>query len=566
MIDELRIRDLGVIADATLELGPGLTVITGETGAGKTMVVTALGLLMGARSDSSAVRSGANVARVSGVIRTDDPEVRDLVVAAGGDVDEADVTLSRTVNTEGRSRASVGGASAPVGTLGKLAARLFAVHGQNDQLRLRSSAEQRTMLDRFGGEAVLSLLARYQESHELRTHLSQEISDLRQSRADRLSEATRLRRELDEIAGVDPLPGEDAELKQYIERLSNIEGLRAASATALRAISSDGDGPYETDAGALLDEAAHKLERVAASDPKLAEAAEQLRSLSTQLGEIARLLAGYESDLESDGPGELLRAHERLAALTELLRRFGETPEAVLAHAAQAAVRLAELDGDDDRVVEYERQLDVARAEEAQLAAELSVARREAAAQLSERVTAELRHLALPEAVFVAEVTPVDYGKYGADEIQLLLQPHPGAAPRPVAKSASGGELSRVMLALEVVVAAVDPVPTFVFDEVDSGVGGAAAIEIGRRLAMLSRSAQVIVVTHLAQVAAFASNHVQVVKDSSGGFTESSCRRLFGADRQAEIARLLSGLSDSENALAHARELLVLGESAKSIA
>lgn len=560
MIEELRIRDLGVIVDATLELGPGFTVITGETGAGKTMVVTALGLLMGERAAAGAVREGAAAARVSGLVRTTDAEVCELVAEVGGELDDADLTLTRTVSAEGRSKASVGGSTAPVGTLSKLASRLFAVHGQNEQLRLRSGAEQRTMLDRFGGAELLSLLVAYQEKHTARLRVAAALDELRVTRDERLSEATRLRRELDEIAAVDPLAGEDVELKLQIDRLSNIEALRAASAGALRALSSDGDAPFSADAISLIDGAAHDLERVAASDPRLAEAAEQLRSLSAQLGEVARVLLGYESDLENEGSGELVRAHERLAMLNDLLRSYGESPEAVIEYSARASVRLAELDGDDVRIGEHETELAALTELEAVCAAQLSAAREAAAAQLSVLVTDELRHLALPDARFLAQVSPVEFGSFGADEVQLLLQPHPGATPRPVAKSASGGELSRVMLAIEVVVAGADPVPTFVFDEVDAGVGGAAAIEIGRRLAVLAKTSQVIVVTHLAQVAAFASNHVQVVKDSSGGFTESSCRTLLGDARRAEIARLLSGLADSENALAHASELLAMGE------
>lgn len=562
MIEQLRIRDLGVIADTTLTLGPGFTAITGETGAGKTMVVSALGLLMGERSDAGAVRSGADAARVGGLIRTDDAQVVQLVEDAGGEVEAGDLTLTRTVSSEGRSRASVGGSAAPVGSLAKLADRLFAVHGQSEQLRLRSAAAQREMLDRFGGAEVLGLLAEYQAVHSERRALEAELAQLSESRDERTREAARLREELEQIEAVDPQPGEEEELKQRIERLGNLEELRSATSNALRAISNDGDDPFATDATSLVDEALREIERVVSSDAVLESLAESLRALSFQLSDAGRELAGYASNLDQDGPGELAAANERLAALNSLLRLYGVDSAAVIAHGAAAAARLDELDGDDDRIDQLSQRLSAAREREQGLAERLSELRNDAAERLGALVSAELHDLALPDAQFVVEVERTELGSFGADEIRLLLQPHPGAAPRPLAKGASGGELSRVMLALEVVVAASDPVPTFVFDEVDAGVGGAAAIEIGRRLARLAQSSQVIVVTHLAQVAAFANNHLQVVKDSSGGFTQSSCRLLEGEDRLAEMARLLSGLSDSESALAHASELLELGAAA----
>ncbi|MBL3700873.1 DNA repair protein RecN [Leucobacter luti] len=561
MIDELRIRDLGVIADATLPLGPGFTAITGETGAGKTMVVSALGLLMGERSDAGAVRAGAAQARVNGLIHTADPAVAELVDELGGDVEDGELVLSRTVSAEGRSRASVGGASTPVGSLAKLAERLFAVHGQSEQLRLRSAAAQRDTLDRFGGAELGGVLAEYRAAHRARRELAERVAELTAARDERAAEAARLKAELDEIAAVDPQPGEDAELTARIDLLSNVEALRSATAEAHEALATESDDPMSRDAGSLIDAAVRELERVAAHDERLGTVLEALRSVSFQVADAARELAAYVDDLDVEGPGELARANQRLAALNGLFRLYGVDAAAVIEYSAHGAVRLTELEGDDELIGELARQLDDVTAQERSLANRLTELRTAAAARLSELVTVELRQLALPDAAFTVLVTPLDaLGGAGADEVQLLLSPHPGATPRPIAKSASGGELSRVMLALEVVVAGVDPVPTFVFDEVDAGVGGAAAIEIGRRLARLARSSQVIVVTHLAQVAAFAGNHLQVVKDSAGGFTESSCRRLDGDERLAEMARLLSGLSDSESALEHAAELLALRE------
>ncbi|MEV8339521.1 DNA repair protein RecN [Leucobacter sp. NPDC077196] len=563
MIEELRIRDLGVIVDSTVPLGPGFTAITGETGAGKTMVVSALGLLMGERSDAGAVRAGAAQARVHGIVRTTDPAVDEIVDELGGAIEDGELVLSRTVSAEGRSRAGVGGASAPVGSLGRLADRLFAVHGQSEQLRLKSAAAQRETLDRFGGEALSATLAEYRESHKQRQILSARVAELTDARDERAAEATRLRSELEEISAVDPQIGEETELAGRIELLSNVEALRSATSMAHEALASESDEPLARDAGGLVDDAVRELERVAEFDSRLAAVLETLRGVSFQIADAATELAAYAGDLDEEGPGELARANDRLAALNGLFRLYGPDSAAVIATGEAAAERLAELDGDGGLVDELTQLLEVETERERELAARLTDQRTTAAVRLSELVTAELRQLALPDAEFVVEVShATSLGSSGGDEVQLLLSPHPGSAPRPVAKTASGGELSRVMLALEVVVAAVDPVPTFVFDEVDAGVGGAAAIEIGRRLARLSRTSQVIVVTHLAQVAAFASNHLQVVKDSAGGFTESSLCRLDGDARLAEMARLLSGLSDSGSALEHAAELLALRESA----
>ncbi|GAA1575723.1 DNA repair protein RecN [Leucobacter aridicollis] len=560
MIEELRIKDLGVIADATLPLGPGFTAITGETGAGKTMVVSALGLLMGERSDAGAVRIGASQARVSGIVHTADAAVADIVDELGGDVEDGDLVMSRTVSAEGRSRAAVGGASAPVGALGRLADRLFAVHGQSEQLRLKSQSAQRNTLDRFGGSKIADALRAYRDVHAERVAAEERLLTLTETQESRAAEAAKLRAELEEINAVEPVAGEEIELTQRIEMLGNVEGLRAAAVGAGEALASESDDPMQRDAGGLVDLAVQDLERVADLDPRIAAVVEQLRSVSFQIADAAKELAAYASDLDEEGPGELARANDRLAQLTALFRFYGATSAEVLEHAEASSRALLELDNDDealggvaDRVAELTEQ-------EGARAATLTELRTRAAAELGTAVSAELRELALPDAQFVASIAPLDaLTTSGADEVQFLLAPHPGSTPRPIAKSASGGELSRVMLALEVVLAGADPVPTFVFDEVDAGVGGAAAIEIGRRLKQLSKTSQVIVVTHLAQVAAFATNHLRVVKDSSGGFTQSSCQRLDGDARLAEMARLLSGLDTSESALDHAAELLQLG-------
>ncbi|GAA1734939.1 DNA repair protein RecN [Microbacterium paludicola] len=559
MIEEMRLKDLGVISEASLPMGPGFTAITGETGAGKTMVVTGLGLLLGQRADSGAVRAGAPQASVEGVwIVPEDGPVAERVREAGGDLEpigggRAELYLSRTLAAEGRSRASVGGRAAPAGVLADLADALVVVHGQSDQLRLKTAAAQRDALDRFAGDAVRDALAAYREAYDTWRALDRELTGLVTDRDARAVEAEALRTTLAEIEQAAPEPGEDVALAERAERLANSEELRAAAALARESLSSEEGG---VDVSTLLADARRALERVA--DPALAGLGEQLADLGYRAADIAVELSGFLADLDETGPAELAAVEERRSILNGLVRAHGSL-DAAIALLENGSARLAELDDDGDRVERLRGQLAEAREILDARADALTAARTQAAARLSEAVTEELHALAMPDARLQVEVSPGAESTHGRDEVALLLAPHPGAEPRPVSKGASGGELSRVMLAIEVVISQTDPVPTFVFDEVDAGIGGAAAIEVGRRLARLAETSQVIAVTHLAQVAAFAGNHLSVVKANDGSVTSSSVTRLDGAEREAEMARLLSGLTDSDAALTHARELLELG-------
>lgn len=563
MIEEMRLRGLGVIAEATLPMGPGFTAITGETGAGKTMVVTGLGLLLGQRADSGAVRAGSPQASVDGVWIVDETgPVAERVREAGGDVEpigggRSELYLGRVLSSEGRSRASVGGRPAPAAVLADLAEQLIVVHGQSDQLRLKSATAQRDALDRFGGAELVAVRDRYRAAFEAWRAVDAELTQLDADRDARRREADDLRARIADIEAVAPQPGEDVVLAERAEKLANVEELRTAAATAHDVLSNDDDLP---DAVSLLAEARRAIERSSASDPALAVFVEPLADLGYRAADLVTGLSAYLADLDESGPQELAAIEERRAALGALLRVHGTLDEA-LALLESGSARLVELDDDGDRIERLRAQRDELSESLDAAAAELTAARTAAAERLGAAVTAELRELALPDARLVVSVDPGTPSAFGRDDVTILLAPHPGADLRPVAKGASGGELSRVMLAIEVVIAGTDPVPTFVFDEVDAGIGGAAAIEVGRRLARLAETSQVIVVTHLAQVAAFATNHLTVVKSNDGSVTASSVRRLEGGDREAEMARLLSGLPDSGAAIEHARELLNLSRS-----
>ncbi|WP_411071917.1 DNA repair protein RecN [Streptomyces sp. cmx-4-25] len=567
----MRIRSLGVIDDAVVELSPGFTAVTGETGAGKTMVVTSLGLLLGGRADPALVRIGAASAVVEGRISVP-PGTPAAVRAeeAGAELDEGVLLVSRTVSAEGRSRAHLGGRSVPVGLLAELADELVAVHGQTDQQGLLKPARQRGALDRYAGGAVSVPLAAYGGAYRRLRAVTAELDEITTRARERAQEADLLRFGLDEVEAVAPLPGEDAELAAEAERLGHAEALASAAALAHAALAGSPEDPESVDATTLVAGAGRAVEAVRSHDPALAALADRMGEISILLADVATELAGYADDLDAD-PLRLAAVEERRAALTQLIRKYGdgEGTGAVLAWAEESAARLGELDNDDDRIEELTAERDRLRDELSALAQRLTDARTDAADRFAAAVTAELASLAMPHARVSFSLSQTEdpegvevggrrvaYGPSGADEVELLLASHPGAPPRPIAKGASGGELSRVMLAVEVVFAGVDPVPTYLFDEVDAGVGGKAAVEIGRRLAKLARTAQVVVVTHLPQVAAFADRQLLVEKTNDGSVTRSGVTVLEGEERVRELSRMLAGQEDSETARAHAEELL----------
>jgi DNA repair protein RecN (Recombination protein N) len=586
VLEEMRIKDLGVIDDAVVELSTGFTAVTGETGAGKTMVVTSLGLLVGGRADAALVRAGAAGALVEGRVSLP-PEAPPMrrALEAGAELDDGVLLISRSVSAEGRSRAHVGGRSVPAGLLAELGDGLVAVHGQTDQQGLLRPARQREALDRYAGDAVAVPMSGYQEAYQRLRAVSGTLAELTQRARERAQEADMLRFGLEEIAAAEPQPGEDTELAAEARRLGHADALASASTAAHSALAGDPADPEGMDAATLVAGAHRALESVRSHDPVLAALADRLGEVGILLSDVAGDLAGYADDLDSD-PLRLAAVEERRALLTHLTRKYGEDINAVLAWAENGQARLGELEGDDERITELSAERDALRARLGDLAQSLSEARSEAAKRFAEAVTEELAELAMPHArvhvdvrqaelagpgsgagpeatAVTADVDGIEvagrtvaYGPHGADEIELLLAPHPGAQPRPVAKGASGGELSRVMLAIEVVFAGAAPVPTYLFDEVDAGVGGKAAVEVGRRLAKLAESAQVVVVTHLPQVAAFADRHLVVEKTHDGSVTRSGVQTVHGEGRIRELSRMLAGQEDSELARAHAEELL----------
>jgi len=578
MLEEVRISGLGVIDEAVLQFSPGFNVVTGETGAGKTMVVSGLGLLFGGRGDPARVRPGAARAAVEGRLRIDPGgDVARQVDEAGGDLDDDGGTLiiSRSVSAEGRSRANAGGRSVPVSLLTYLADDLVTVHGQADQRQLLRAGRQRAVLDRLGGPELGALLAKYQRAYQRHREISSELAELTAQAAQRGQEAVGLRRGLAEIDRTEPVEGEDIELAEENERLANADALQSAATAAHEALLGDpSSGSYEAvDAVTLLGAARRALESAARHDQALASLAGRVSEAAYLVSDVAAELASYAQSIEAD-PIRLAAVQERRAELARLIRAYGSAGpagsaasgragqpaaelSAVLRWAKIARARLSELDGDDDKITGMAAGEAAAAADVRELAGQLTAARQRVAERFAADVTAELSALAMPHARLTVAVSPLrEAGPDGADEVEIRLAAHPGAPQLPLHKGASGGELSRLMLAIEVVFAGADPVPTFVFDEVDAGVGGKAAVEIGRRLARLAHRAQVIVVTHLPQVAAFADTHLVVEKADDGSVTRSGVALLDDAGRVRELARMLAGLEDSEHGQAHAVELL----------
>lgn len=561
MIKEIYIRDLGVIREARLSFTPGLNVLSGETGAGKTMVLSALGLLLGGRADASAVRAGSNALLVEGRWSPVPLEVEQRIQEAGSSLDDDELLANRSVSVEGKSRASVGGVSIPIGLLGELGEQLVVVHGQADQLRLKSASAQREALDNYA--SIADLLAEYSEHFQAWQQAKANLNDVLNNKEANAREVQELLDDLKAIEAVSPRAGEDVELRDMAARMSNLEALRSAAALAHEALSSDSD---QVDVQTLLATARRSLENQRTLDSSLENIAEKLSEASFQVAEVAVELSRYVASLEADSELSVDEVQRRLADINALIRRFGPTLDQVFAHSEFASKRLLELDDSEDRVATLKEQVEIERQALEVLAEQLSASRTTAAKNLATEVNAELAGLAMTGAELVVEVIALEeFGPHGRDQVNILLRSYPGAEPRPISKGASGGELSRIMLAIEVVLAKGLQRPTFIFDEVDAGVGGAAAIEVGKRLARLSKQAQVIVITHLAQVAAFADNHQRVLKTQNGDITESDVSVLIGQDREAELARMLSGLADSSTARQHAAELMLLAQAKQSI-
>lgn len=576
MIETISIENLGVIAQAELPLGPGLTALTGETGAGKTMVLTSLKLLLGSKADPAIVRAGTQRCVVEGAFALEeDAKCIQIAQEAGCEIEDDLLLASRVVPATGRSRAHLGGRAVPASVLGQVGSRLVSIHGQADQLRLRTAAAQRRALDAVGGSEHEQLCRQYSSCYRAWNQARQDLENWREQALAREGEIAGLRHALEQLEALDPKPGEDQALAEEASRLENLDLLRSGAAEAASAISGDELNDDVANVIALVSVARRALENAADHDPRLAALMPRLNEVAALTSDLAMELTDYLADLDAD-PDRLAWVHERREQLRRGCLEIGglgqvfANVDELLAFGQHSAARLAQLDGPLDREAELAAEVERTGKELKTVAKRLSQARTKLAKLLSQQVSAELEGLMMRGAKLQVRLNPLEQpGPTGMEEVELLLRAHPGAAALPLEKGASGGELSRIMLALEVVLAQHTATKrhTFVFDEIDAGVGGRAAVEIGRRLAALARHHQVIVVTHLAQVAAWAQTQLVVVKQvgqASNEATTTAVETVEGPERVRELARMLSGQSDSQTALRHAEELLEQANMAQS--
>ena len=549
-LEEISIRSLGVIESSNIQFKPGLTVLTGETGAGKTMVLTALGLVLGSKSDSDLVRAGQERAVVTG--RFSVPlQIQDEILASGGEVEDDCVVITRTLSSQGKSRVLVGSAVSSAATVSSFALSLVEIHAQSSSSKLMKPAVSRELLDRYGG------IDQYQE-------ISLRIQELKNQLLQRDKEIDLLTEFAQEFSKLSPVSGELVKIENEIAKLGSVEQLNQVVSSALNLLEDE-----DLSALNLLQQMRKSLDSVAGKDRDLDQITERFTESLLNLQDIGSDLTSYLSSLEAD-PSRFAQLQDRKSALSSLLKRYGKGSdkdlafEELIADGLGAKQKLADLSGGSDRITELEKQkLDIFSKMKIS-AVKLANDRKINAEKLSKLVTSEIRNLSMPNSQFVISQSTLDsdkpgsYTAYGLDEIAILFAAHTGATPLPLSKVASGGELSRVMLALEVVIAEAEPIGTYIFDEVDAGVGGKAAVEIGRRLAKLSKSAQVIVITHLPQVAVWADNHLVVKKSESGSVTQSDVKEMSADERKVEIARMLSGQEDSQTAQEHASELLTI--------
>lgn len=576
MIETISIENLGVIAQAELPLGPGLTALTGETGAGKTMVLTSLKLLLGSKADPAIVRAGTQRCVVEGAFALEeDAKCIQIAQEAGCEIEDDLLLASRVVPATGRSRAHLGGRAVPASVLGQVGSRLVSIHGQADQLRLRTAAAQRRALDAVGGSEHEQLCRQYSSCYRAWNQARQDLETWREQALAREGEIAGLRHALEQLEALDPKPGEDQALAEEASRLENLDLLRSGAAQAANAISGDELNDDVANVIALVSVARRSLENAADHDSRLASLMPRLNEVAALTSDLAMELTDYLADLDAD-PDRLAWVHERREQLRRGCLEIGglgqvfANVDELLAFGQHSAARLAQLDGPLDREAELAAEVERTGKELKTVAKRLSQARTKLAKLLSQQVSAELEGLMMRGAKLQVRLNPLEQpGSTGMEEVELLLRAHPGAAALPLEKGASGGELSRIMLALEVVLAQHTATKrhTFVFDEIDAGVGGRAAVEIGRRLASLARHHQVIVVTHLAQVAAWAQTQLVVVKQvgqASNEATTTAVETVNGPERVRELARMLSGQSDSQTALRHAEELLEQANMAQS--
>ena len=565
-LEEIHIKNIGVITGAALEFSKGLTVLTGETGAGKTMVLTALNLVLGGKTESTLVRSGEDRLSASALFSIPKTRVSNFE-ELGLEVEEGTLTISRNVTKDGKSKAVASGVAVSASTLAEASAHLIEIHGQSSGLSITKGSRQRELLDRFAGESLNKTLSTYQQNLHEYTSIKSRINDLKKSVASRDEALAELELFSKTINKLSPKANEFKSIDDEISKLSSVEELRVAITFALSTLESDDSGAITA-----LGQAKKSLDAVKGKDSQVEKFSDEFNDAFFILADLMPNLTSYLESLEAD-PERLDQLQERKSELSIFVKKYGDSSNldqsllALIEKSKTVNAQLEDLSGGEECISALEKELGQIKKNLLTEAKSLSKIRNQVASKLADEVSTEMHSLSMPQTNLRIEIASPDYDAalkendftaFGCDSVSMFLQTHLDGPLVSLARGASGGEMSRVMLALEVVIAASNPVGTYIFDEVDAGVGGAAAIEVGRRLHALSKNAQVIVVTHLPQVAAWGDSHYVVEKSTDGTVVSSGVNRVDGDERVSEIARMLAGLQESSSAKEHASELLEL--------
>lgn len=551
MLEELNINNLGIVENTSLPFSKGLNVLTGETGAGKSMILNGLGLLLGGRAKTSMIGADQSQLTVEGCWVFDDTP--SFIEERNATVEDGQLFVSRSVKSDGKSRAVVGGRSIPVSVLSEISSQLVSIHGQSDQLKLKSNTTQLKIVDGYGDAKISEALADYRVVYDEWIRLTKLLKEFQENSALKQQEREFYQEVLETFEKVDPQPGEDEELRQLISKLENVDAIREHMQKASQMLSSEEDEPDLMTLSYLL---LNSVQSAMSMDEQLQQMGERVSRIYDEISDLSHDVNSYLHSVDYEAIASLNEAQERLSDLFSLNRKYGQEDLESSLKYYEKAVEWFTLNASTANIEELKAEVESARQKLKLEADKLTKLRTETASRLSSKMNEALSELNMGGAVFLIENYETDFTGSGQDTVEFMLKPHKNAEPNPVNKTASGGELSRIMLALETVTADTEQLTTFVFDEIDSGVGGETAVQIGKRLAELAKNAQVIVVTHLPQVASFADNHLLIQKTAGDESVSTTVKQLTEEERREEIARMLSGLNGSDTGLAHADELL----------
>ena len=576
MINDLRIQNIGVIEDVSLEMSNGFTVLTGETGAGKTMILTAFQMIIGEKVDSSLVRANEKSALVEAFIKVpQDKELRQRLEELDVAIEDDGTQISRTIAREGRGKIILGGRSVPSATLEEITQSSITIHGQGDQVLLNKSSFQRQLLDQFAGDEHLANLVKYQDLYSKYIETKKKLEELKKAGGQNALRIAQLQESVKELNDAQLEVDEEVSITERINLINNSEDIFESLALADKLLNGAEDGT--TSVTSQLNQARKALDTAAAKSERISSLRDQISNLEIEVSTLARDVNRDLASLDRD-PATIDKLESRRALIKKLLTKYGPTSKDALENIKKFTEELATIEDLPSAIESVEKEIQMQLSELAISAQKIHDSRVDSSTKISLAIEKELKSLSMPNADFKVRIetsedqaglkikvdkneTHLHFDNYGVDQISFEFSANPGQPLRPISKVASGGEMSRIMLAIELVFSKSGASKTMIFDEVDAGIGGAAAIEVGKRLKALAKIHQIVVVTHLPQVAAFADKHLKVEKSASGNITTSSVMELDSGARVTEIARMMAGIQDSASALEHARELLGMSQS-----